>query len=31
MKFVRVHNSEYLAILGAEKDYRAWNGESFMK
>jgi glyoxylase-like metal-dependent hydrolase (beta-lactamase superfamily II) len=31
MKFVRVHNGEYLAIMGESERYRPWNGESFVK
>jgi glyoxylase-like metal-dependent hydrolase (beta-lactamase superfamily II) len=31
MKFVRVHNREYLEIMGQLENYRPWNGEAFIK
>jgi glyoxylase-like metal-dependent hydrolase (beta-lactamase superfamily II) len=30
MKFVRVHNGEYLEIMGDSDRYKPWNGESFV-
>jgi glyoxylase-like metal-dependent hydrolase (beta-lactamase superfamily II) len=30
MRFVRVHNGEYLEIMGEWDRYRPWNGESFV-
>jgi glyoxylase-like metal-dependent hydrolase (beta-lactamase superfamily II) len=30
MKFVRIHNKEYLDIMGEGARYKPWNGESFM-
>jgi hypothetical protein len=30
MRFVRVHNGEYLEIMGERARYKPWKGESFV-
>ena len=30
MKFVRIHNMEYLEIMGEMSNYKPWNGEKFI-
>jgi glyoxylase-like metal-dependent hydrolase (beta-lactamase superfamily II) len=30
MRFVRIHNGEYLEIMGQRERYRPWNGENFV-